>query len=105
MAAKPPQTGALLSGLLVQKDFSYTLLSPSELKDFTGLGTTEIKQKQNLRLNVSWEIVRWHLEGMYGEVEEGVQKNLAYFRVRFGFRNNMTKADLENFLNGILNRL
>ena len=28
-------------------------------------------QKQGIPLGVDWAIVRWHLEGMYGEVEDG----------------------------------
>ena len=26
-------------------------------------------------LNVGWELVRWHLEGMFGKVEEGVDRD------------------------------
>lgn len=57
LAAQPPQPGDLLSGLLVAKDYSYTLLDPRDLRD------------------VGWELVRWHLEGMFGKVEEGLDKD------------------------------
>jgi len=57
--------------LLISKDFSYTLLDPKDLRDFTGLSTSTITQKQTIPISVDWSIVRWHLEGMYGEVEEG----------------------------------
>lgn len=36
------------------------------------MGTSEITQRQRVRIGVGWEVVRWHLEGMYGEVEEDV---------------------------------
>ncbi|CDZ96827.1 metallo-hydrolase oxidoreductase [Phaffia rhodozyma] len=75
LASRPPSTSQLVSGLLLSKDFSYTLLDPSDLKDFTGLETSEIKQRQNVRLNVGWDLVKWHLEGMFGGVEEGADKN------------------------------
>jgi cleavage and polyadenylation specificity factor subunit 3 len=81
LATKHPKPTQPLSGLLVQKDYSYTLLDPKDLKDFTGLGTTEIKQRQSLRLSVGWEVVRWHLEGMYGEVEEDAEDGKPVFRV------------------------
>ncbi|KAJ9113596.1 hypothetical protein QFC20_001948 [Naganishia adeliensis] len=81
LATKHPKPTQPLSGLLVQKDYSYTLLDPKDLKDFTGLGTTEIKQRQSLRLSVGWEVVRWHLEGMYGEVEEDVEDGKPVFRI------------------------
>uniref|UniRef100_A0A0W0FGU9 Pre-mRNA 3'-end-processing endonuclease polyadenylation factor C-term domain-containing protein n=1 Tax=Moniliophthora roreri TaxID=221103 RepID=A0A0W0FGU9_MONRR len=74
LADKPPQPNDVLSGLLVAKDYSYTLLDPRDLKDFAGLSTCTVSQKQRIALGVGWELVRWHLEGMYGHVEEGVDK-------------------------------
>ena len=72
LAAKPPAPEKTIDGLLVYKDFSYTVLAPQDLAEFTGLGTSTIVQRQRVTLNVGWELVRWHLEGMYGKVEEGV---------------------------------
>ncbi|KAK7472525.1 endoribonuclease ysh1 [Stygiomarasmius scandens] len=75
LADKPPQNKDVISGLLVAKDYSYTLLDPRDLRDFAGLSTCSVNQKQKIALGVSWELVRWHLEGMYGSVEEGVDKD------------------------------
>ncbi|KAK2467875.1 hypothetical protein APHAL10511_000170 [Amanita phalloides] len=75
LADKPPQSNDVLSGLLVAKDYSYTLLNPRDLRDFAGLSTCTVTQRQKIALNVGWELVRWHLEGMYGNVEEGVDKD------------------------------
>lgn len=75
LAAKPPQPNEVISGLLVSKDYSYTLLDPRDLRDFAGLTTTVVTQRQKIALNVGWELVRWHLEGMYGKIEEGVDKD------------------------------
>lgn len=72
MAEKPPKAGSVLSGLLVSKDFAYTVLDPKDLAEFTGLSTSTIIQRQRLALNVGWDMARWHLEGMYGSVQEGV---------------------------------
>ncbi|PWN52228.1 hypothetical protein IE53DRAFT_385349 [Violaceomyces palustris] len=72
IAAKPPVPGSVLSGLLVSKDFAYTILDPKDLADFTGLSTSTIIQRQRVALGVSWEMARWHIEGMYGRVVEGV---------------------------------
>lgn len=71
LAAQTPQAGDLLSGLLVAKDYSYTLLDPRDLRDFAGLSTCVVTQHQKLVLGVGWELVRWHLEGMFGKIEEG----------------------------------
>ena len=75
LAAKPPQTNDVLSGLLVSKDYSYTLLDPRDLRDFAGLSTCVVTQRQKISLGVGWDLVRWHLEGMYGRVEEGMDKD------------------------------
>ncbi|EJT97328.1 Metallo-hydrolase/oxidoreductase [Dacryopinax primogenitus] len=73
LAEHAPQAGAQLSGLLVSKDFTYTLLDPRDLRDFTGLSTSTIVQKQRLCIpGLTWELVKWHLEGLFGSVTEGV---------------------------------
>ncbi|KAJ8696178.1 endoribonuclease ysh1, variant 2 [Pleurotus ostreatus] len=74
LADKTPSSGDTISGLLVAKDYSYTLLDPRDLKDFAGLSTCSVIQKQKIALGVGWELVKWHLEGMYGSVEEGSDK-------------------------------
>ncbi|POY74501.1 hypothetical protein BMF94_2261 [Rhodotorula taiwanensis] len=71
LALTTPAPATQVSGLLVSKDFSYTLLSPADLREFTGLSTSVILQRQRLALSVSWDLVRWHLQGMYGKIAEG----------------------------------
>lgn len=34
-----------------------------------------VTQRQKVALGVGWDLVRWHLEGMFGAVEEGVDKD------------------------------
>ncbi|KAG5349761.1 endoribonuclease ysh1 [Termitomyces sp. Mn162] len=75
LADKPPQANDVLSGLLVAKDYSYTLLDPRDLRDFAGLSTCTMTQRQKIVLGVRWDLVRWHLEGMFGSVEEGLDKD------------------------------
>lgn len=77
-----PENGKTVKGLLVSKDFSYTLLDPKDLRDFTGLGTSTVSQKQSIALGVDWAVVRWYLEGMYGEVEESEDEGRAAMTVR-----------------------
>jgi Pre-mRNA 3''-end-processing endonuclease polyadenylation factor C-term. len=75
LADQPPQANDVLSGLLVAKDYSYTLLDPRDLRDFAGLSTCVVTQRQKIVLGVRWDLVRWHLEGMFGSVEEGLDKD------------------------------
>ncbi|KAJ7480173.1 beta-lactamase-like protein [Mycena galericulata] len=74
LADRQPRANDVLSGLLVSKDFSYTLLDPRDLRDFAGLSTCTLTQRQKVVLGVRWQLVRWHLEGMFGSVEEGIDK-------------------------------
>jgi cleavage and polyadenylation specificity factor subunit 3 len=83
-----PKTGDILSGLLVAKDYSYTLLAPSDLRDFAGLTTCAVTQRQKIVLGVGWNLVKWHLEGMYGSVEEGLDKD-AVPTMRVSFKSKL----------------
>ncbi|KAJ7630489.1 beta-lactamase-like protein [Roridomyces roridus] len=74
LADRQPRANDVLSGLLVSKDFSYTLLHPRDLKDFAGLSTCVLTQRQKIVLGVRWSLVKWHLEGMFGSVEEGIDQ-------------------------------
>ncbi|KJA20072.1 hypothetical protein HYPSUDRAFT_68852 [Hypholoma sublateritium FD-334 SS-4] len=75
LADAHPKTGDILSGLLVAKDYSYTLLDPRDLRDFAGLTTCTVTQRQKIILGVGWNLVKWHLEGMYGSIDEGLDKD------------------------------
>ncbi|KAL4074057.1 beta-lactamase-like protein [Scleroderma citrinum] len=75
LASKPAQEGDIISGLLVAKDYSYTLLDPRDLRDFAGLSTCTVTQRQRISIGVGWDLVLWHLEGMFGKVEEGLDKD------------------------------
>lgn len=102
LAAKPPQANDVLSGLLVSKDYSYTLLDPRDLRDFAGLSTCVVTQRQKVTIGVGWGLVRWHLEGMYGSVEEGMdQDGILTMRVcSFGVWSRRDIIDLLNFVPG-----
>ena len=64
LALTTPAPATPVSGLLVSKDFSYTLLSPADLREFTGLSTSIILQRQRLALSGFWGLRRWGPPGM-----------------------------------------
>lgn len=72
IATKPPKQDDVLSGLLISKDFVYTILDPSDLLDFTGLSTSTIVQRQRVALHINWSLIVYHLRGMFGKLVEGV---------------------------------
>lgn len=102
LAAKPPQANDVLSGLLVSKDYSYTLLDPRDLRDFAGLSTCVVTQRQKITIGVGWGLVRWHLEGMYGSVEEGMdQDGILTMRVcSSGVWSRRDRINLLSFVSG-----
>ncbi|KIJ67750.1 hypothetical protein HYDPIDRAFT_126073 [Hydnomerulius pinastri MD-312] len=75
LAAKAPEQGDVISGLLVSKENTYILLHPRDLQDLTDLPTSVVTQRQRVLLGVGWELLRWHLEGMFGKVEDGVDED------------------------------
>ncbi|EUC54919.1 YSH1-component of pre-mRNA polyadenylation factor PF I, related protein [Rhizoctonia solani AG-3 Rhs1AP] len=82
LATPLPTVGSTISGLLISKDYSYTLLSTKDLRDFTGLSLSTVTQKQRVPLTVGWALVRYHLEGMFGSVKEGQdEEGLSVLRV------------------------
>jgi len=49
--------------------------------------TCTVTQRQRIVLGVGWNLVKWHLEGMYGSVEEGLDKDgVPAMRVSFKTR-------------------
>ncbi|GJD11110.1 Cleavage and polyadenylation specificity factor subunit 3-I [Galdieria sulphuraria] len=45
VAKRKPEDGASMSGILVKRDFNYTLMSPNELNTYTGLKVSRIQQR------------------------------------------------------------
>ena len=60
---------------MLSKDYTYTLLDPRDLGEFTGLSTSVVVQTQRVAISVGLEMVRWHLEGMFGSVVDGIDKD------------------------------
>ncbi|PVG03158.1 Metallo-hydrolase/oxidoreductase [Serendipita vermifera] len=72
LAEKDPAPNTMVQGLLLSKDYTYTLLDPRDLGEFTGLSTSVVVQTQRIAISVGLDLVRWHLEGMFGSVVDGV---------------------------------
>lgn len=72
-----PETSnnGVLAGILVQKDFEYKLMTPSDLKEEAGIGSTILRQRQTIKYNASSELVKWHLRQMFGAIELGTNED------------------------------
>lgn len=58
-----------VSGLLVSKDFDLNLLQLQDLHEYTQLSTSIVKSKLNLKIDANIDLIKWHLEQMFGYIE------------------------------------
>lgn len=68
ISAKPPQDGQIVAGVLVEKDFNLSLLHVGDLREYSGLTTSVVTEKQSVIVDAGPELVRYHLEQMFGNV-------------------------------------
>ncbi|KAK9458107.1 beta-lactamase-like protein [Dipodascopsis uninucleata] len=73
LAAKIPQDGEILSGIVVQKNFQMSIMAPEDITEFSELATSTVLQRQIISIEVSIELVKFHLEQMFGSVVKAVQ--------------------------------
>ncbi len=70
IAKKSPGEGEILQGVLVQKDFKLSLMDPEDLREFSGLATSTILERQVVAYRAGKSLLRWHLQQMFGGVRE-----------------------------------
>lgn len=70
LAASEPKPGQVVSGVLVQKDFKLNLVSASDLREYTGLTTSTIMEKQAVVVDAGPDLVRYHLAQMFGSLDD-----------------------------------
>ncbi|KAI6046137.1 beta-lactamase-like protein [Pisolithus marmoratus] len=75
LAAQYPEEGDAISGWLFSTNGTHMLLDPQDLYRFTGLSTCTTRQRQTIAVTVGWDLVRWHLEGMFGTVAEELDQD------------------------------
>ncbi|CAG8723662.1 11430_t:CDS:10, partial [Acaulospora morrowiae] len=75
LAAKYPIEQQLVSGIIVSKDFQFNIMDPVDLKDFSGISTSAIIQKQTIAYHSSFSLLKYHLEQMYGPLEENLDND------------------------------
>ncbi|KAJ2329710.1 endoribonuclease ysh1, partial [Coemansia sp. RSA 2673] len=68
LASKVPREGDYASGILVERDFSYTLVDVADLHEFTNIAPVVIEQQLCIPYASSYTLLRYHLEQMFGEL-------------------------------------
>ncbi|KAG0259233.1 Cleavage and polyadenylation specificity factor subunit 3 [Actinomortierella ambigua] len=70
MASSFPEESKLVSGVLVVKDFQYTIMDTNDLEEFVGLQTTSVVQRQMVPYHASFSLLKYHLQQMFGKLIE-----------------------------------
>ncbi len=76
LASDAPTNDTRLGGVLVARDFRYSLLSPADLGEYTNLPTMTLSQRLLMKvgLGVTASLLEWHLRSMFGVVEQLVDE-------------------------------
>lgn len=98
LAEKPPSDGQIISGVLVEKDFRLNLIHVSDLREYSSLATSVVTEKQNVIVNAGPDLIRYHLEQMFGSIEvllESPDLNewLVMDSVRVSYQDNETTIE------------
>jgi hypothetical protein len=75
MAEKMPIEGQLISGIMVAKDYQYSIMAATDLDEFGGQSTSTIRQRMSVPCRATLSLVRYQLEQMYGTIEVAIMNN------------------------------
>ncbi|RKP09911.1 cleavage and polyadenylation specificity factor 3, isoform CRA_b [Thamnocephalis sphaerospora] len=70
IAERMPTDGQLVSGVVVAKDFQYSIMAPTDLVEFSDLATSTIQQRMSVPCSAPLNLVRHQLQQMYGALTE-----------------------------------
>lgn len=66
LAMQDLKDGDEVKGVLVQKNFNMNIMKVDDVREFTSLTTTVVKQRQILRCNANRNLVQWQFSQMFG---------------------------------------
>jgi cleavage and polyadenylation specificity factor subunit 3 len=69
LASVPPREGTIVAGLLVRKDFGYTILAAGDVNKYTQIVTTAILQKQLVPFHQPFSVLEGCLSQIFDEVQ------------------------------------
>ncbi|KAJ2614096.1 endoribonuclease ysh1 [Coemansia sp. RSA 1365] len=75
LATKAPGQGDYAAGVLVEKDFNYTLVDVADLHEFTNIAPVVVEQQQHVPYSSSFSLLRLHLEQMFGTLPLTTEKS------------------------------
>ncbi|ORY51891.1 cleavage and polyadenylation specificity factor 3, isoform CRA_b [Rhizoclosmatium globosum] len=91
LAKNPLKQNTRVEGVLVAKDFTYRLIDPVDLPEFTDLVSATLAQRLVVPSRAPLTLVKWHLEAMYGACQKDEEDDDAFLVF-----NTVKVKDLEN---------
>ncbi|KAI8093638.1 beta-lactamase-like protein [Halteromyces radiatus] len=70
LAAKYPTENQRLDGVIISKDYQLSIMSVEDMTELSGLMTTVVTQRQIVPFNAGIGLLKWHLEMMFGTIQE-----------------------------------
>lgn len=58
-----------MNGVLIAKDFEMNLMKVDEVREFSNLTSTIVKERQTLQTCAGPELIAWHLRQMFGHID------------------------------------
>ncbi|KAH3681270.1 hypothetical protein WICPIJ_007775 [Wickerhamomyces pijperi] len=59
----------VINGVLVAKDFEMNLMKVDDVREFSTLTSTVVKERQTLRIDAGRDLIAWHLRQMFGFID------------------------------------
>lgn len=81
LASKEPRDGQIISGVLVEKDFNVSLMDVNDLREYSSLTASVVLERQSIVVNAGPDLIKFHLEQMFGMVEDLGDEEVAEFRI------------------------
>ena len=74
LANVPPKDGSVVSGILIEKDFTHHIVHPSDLNTYTQLSISSVAQRLTVPYSQNFENVKNQLSLMYDDIEETIHE-------------------------------
>lgn len=59
----------IINGVLISKDFDLNLMKVDDVREYAGLTSTIVKERQTIRVDAGRDLIQWHLSQMFGYIE------------------------------------
>ncbi|WAR03884.1 CPSF3-like protein [Mya arenaria] len=81
LAARKPEDGEKISGILVKRNFNYHIMDPKDLSNYTELAMSTVTQRLSIRYTGPVALLTYYLTQLSGDIESSTQRDRCVMRV------------------------